>query len=329
MKVKKLLPGLLAALLLTVVLTLLPAQAAESSDPYLQGYLGENCTWLLDTRDGTLQVFGTGATSDYDTISTPWVNLTIYDEIKTIIVHDGITVLGTFVFSDLPNLKEVWLPSSLEEISYGCFNLCHSLEYVRYSDVNWKENAKLHYLGKWAFGECSSLKYFIMPGNYEINYADEAIMECGTFKGCIGLSFLGFYGDSPAIVDVDALDDIPDGATVYYNAAYAVDNRTYTVGGETHTVAGWTDWAGHYPELNWVPFTPGGSNDVGQVGDASVLTVSATDVNGSTVTVDAGKTVTTDTGTSAIGGVCGESLNWKLEGGVLTIYGSGAMYDFG
>lgn len=79
---------------------------------------GSNLTWKL-TSDGTLTIFGTGKMgdfgSDYWSGGEPWAQYR--DEIKKIIVEEGVTSLGKNAFSSaMNNATEIQLPDSLTSI---------------------------------------------------------------------------------------------------------------------------------------------------------------------------------------------------------------------
>ena len=79
---------------------------------------GKNLTWTL-TSDGTLTISGTGEMgnfgSDYWSGGEPWAKYC--DEIKKIIVEEGVTSLGRNAFSSyLNNATEIQLPDSLTSI---------------------------------------------------------------------------------------------------------------------------------------------------------------------------------------------------------------------
>lgn len=79
---------------------------------------GSNLTWKL-TGDGTLTIFGTGKMgdfgSDYWSGDEPWAQHR--DEIKKIIVEEGVTSLGKNAFSSvMNNATEIQLPDSLTSI---------------------------------------------------------------------------------------------------------------------------------------------------------------------------------------------------------------------
>lgn len=87
------------------------------------GICGTNLTWEYDASTQTLTISGTGAMYDYKEIdyshivaiassSAPWNGYSV----KTIIVRDGVTVIGSGAFWGMAGVDKVILPKTLEEI---------------------------------------------------------------------------------------------------------------------------------------------------------------------------------------------------------------------
>ena len=87
--------GILAAVLAVLYCA---AAAADSS-----GTLPGNISWTL-TDEGALTVSGTGPIPDYQTESSPFYE---NDDIKSIILEDGITRIGNYVFEHLYWLENI------------------------------------------------------------------------------------------------------------------------------------------------------------------------------------------------------------------------------
>jgi len=68
------------------------------------GSVNSNITWTV-LSDGRLIIEGTGATPDYSSyVGTPWYNASIITEITQIYISNGISTIGTYIFSNLPNV---------------------------------------------------------------------------------------------------------------------------------------------------------------------------------------------------------------------------------
>ena len=71
-------------------------------------------------------------------------------ELKTVIIPEGVEVIGDYVFYNCPNLKTVILPESLKEIGQAVFNGCTALE-----EITIPENVSK--IGKNVFAGCVNL----------------------------------------------------------------------------------------------------------------------------------------------------------------------------
>lgn len=85
---------------------------------------GDNVIYTLYT-DGTLVISGTGNMVDYyDNFGSPLYNR---DEIKTVIVKEGITGIGRNAVRGCKNLTKLTLPEGLKTIGFYSFGDCSSL----------------------------------------------------------------------------------------------------------------------------------------------------------------------------------------------------------
>ena len=91
------------------------------------------------------------------------------DNLKSVVVSEGVTSIGSYAFSNCSNLTEITLPSSLENIKHYAFSYCSSL-------VNLIISEKVQNIGDNAFNGCSSLVNITLPnsltkiGNHLFNY---------------------------------------------------------------------------------------------------------------------------------------------------------------
>ena len=79
------------------------------------------------TSDGTLTIYGDRNITD--TTSTLWQKYS--NQIKKVIITEGLTTLPVGAFQDMDNLTEVYLCESLTTISWNAFRDCESLRTIR------------------------------------------------------------------------------------------------------------------------------------------------------------------------------------------------------
>jgi len=89
------------------------------TDLPIEGSVGKSITYNL-SNTGILTLAGTGSTSNYNSRRpAPWYE--IRDNIKAVIIEDGITTLGSQLFAQSPNISYVELPNSLKIIGSNVF----------------------------------------------------------------------------------------------------------------------------------------------------------------------------------------------------------------
>ena len=90
-----------------------------SAETVAEGTCGTNASWVLDD-EGTLTISGEGAMDDYENHGvTPWYEQ--IDNIKKVVVGQGITRIGSYAFAYFWNMTDVELPESITEIGYRAF----------------------------------------------------------------------------------------------------------------------------------------------------------------------------------------------------------------
>ena len=94
--------------------------------PDASGICGEDVTWSYDKTTRTLTVAGTGSMDDYPSKDVvPWNDYK--KEVKTLVIGDGITGIGSNAFNDAISLSSVSLPEALGYIGELAFKSCGSL----------------------------------------------------------------------------------------------------------------------------------------------------------------------------------------------------------
>ena len=126
---KKALSLLLVAVLLLSVICCAPfsvaaaeAPSAKTGDlPFATSGTTGNCSWSYDISTYTLTIRGNGRTGDYSLYNkAPWspINNVYYRSyIYTVVVEEGVTNLGYYLFYDCDYLREIYLPDSVTSAS--------------------------------------------------------------------------------------------------------------------------------------------------------------------------------------------------------------------
>ena len=115
---------------------------------------GDNLTWRTE-NNGILRISGNGSMYNYTydnsdpysavTRSTaPWCQKDIQDiqkQVKSVIIEDGVTSIGTYAFSYLPNLTTINIPESVTKIDDSAFMKSDNIESIYYSGTHeqWKQ----------------------------------------------------------------------------------------------------------------------------------------------------------------------------------------------
>lgn len=170
---------------------------------------GDSLSWTL-YKQGTLTIYGKGEMPDYHETVAPWDKYT--DEIKSVVIEDGITHIGSESFEycfklisvSIPDsvesigsaaffrcgrLKDVELPDGLTEIADQTFDHCESLKSIVIPDG-------VTEIGEAAFNCCSALEEISIPGTVtEIGYS--------AFNGCKALKDVYFSGTSGEWEDIE------------------------------------------------------------------------------------------------------------------------------
>ena len=145
---------------------------------------GDDITASLDRSTGVLTLTGTGAMYDYSENSAPWDSLS--DEIKSVVISDGITSVGNLAFHNAINLTSVTIPDTVQKFGTGAFQDCTSLSTVNIPDG-------VAQLSKNMFNGCTNLTGISLPNT--ITTIDTGAFE-GTGLTSISLVKVKEIGDS-------------------------------------------------------------------------------------------------------------------------------------
>ena len=175
----------LFALLLAAVmlLTSLPLAFAEGES---SNVCGEHAEWALDA-EGVFTVSGTGDMTNYRRDEdVPWANAR--EQIKTVVLAEGITRVGDRAFTGCGNLAGVSLPTTLKTVGEMAFNGCSALEELTLpeglTNVGWN-----------AFTGCNHLKEMIFPDSVK-TIGNGALAECNALASVklpAGLTIIEYH----------------------------------------------------------------------------------------------------------------------------------------
>ena len=86
---------LLAGLFCSAVFAAVPLTASAENP---SGECGNGVNWEYDEDTSTLRIYGTGVMDDYDSKLNPY--FTYLDDVKTVVIDDGVTKIGNQAFYD-------------------------------------------------------------------------------------------------------------------------------------------------------------------------------------------------------------------------------------
>ncbi len=185
------------------------------------------------------------------------------DDIKRVVIPEGVETIGAYAFANLTALEEVVLPSTLEAIEYGAFFNCISLKTVKglehvklinqnaFANCNISNDLSLdsiHAIGDYAFANNRSLKSVTFPstlssiGAYAFmsntSLENFDVSECGTvkygpyvFMNCRSLETITMNTSvipSGAFYNCEDLTTVNIGSTVSYIGEYAFTGTAIT-----------------------------------------------------------------------------------------------------
>lgn len=154
---------------------------AESAADIIASGVDGNITWSL-SKDGVLTLSGHGDMNNYynDDLSlhdnpnlhiynkVPWI--AYKESIRSIIIKDGVTSIGSCAFSSTTSLTSIRIPNTVTSIGEFAFFHCKSLASIDISN-------SVDNIGKYAFAYCCSLTSIVIPNSIT------SINE-GVFHGC-------------------------------------------------------------------------------------------------------------------------------------------------
>lgn len=128
--------------------------AITTNEETASGSCGEALTWSLNAA-GDLTVSGTGDMASFTATGAPWAEYR--DQVKLVIVGQGVTSIGSSAFQDCKNLELVRLPNTLTALGKAAFLRCGKL-------TNITLPASLKSVGEDCFTGCEKLVLLNLTG---------------------------------------------------------------------------------------------------------------------------------------------------------------------
>lgn len=137
------------------------------------GQLGENLVWSFVPETGRLTVEGIGAMPEfYGDNPAPWWGFR--DEIRKVVIGEGITKVSEHAFEQSVNLTEISLPGTVEVLGFYCFMECTAMTEVRIPEG-------VRIINFQAFAGCTSLERIYLPLSLEA-IDKKAFRNCNAWK---------------------------------------------------------------------------------------------------------------------------------------------------
>lgn len=118
----KLLSGFMSVIMLLSITAGLNFTAYAAS---YSGKCGNDIVWSLDTETGELELNGTGPMYNYGKNLPEWNDY--LQDIKSVVISDGVTSVGTSAFANCKNLTSVTLSDTITTIEEAAFFYCEKL----------------------------------------------------------------------------------------------------------------------------------------------------------------------------------------------------------
>ncbi|MBR5136570.1 MAG: leucine-rich repeat domain-containing protein [Clostridia bacterium] len=293
---------------LIAILTL-GVQTAFADERATSGKAGDDVTWFFDETTATLTFSGTGRLeSRYTTSREEWYSWS--EEIKYVVVEEGIEDLYGSVFCRLEKMEQVSLPSTLKCIGDGAFLHCYGIkEVVVPEGVTIIDNSafkfckslerislpdSLETIGHNAFTGCTSLRSISIPDKVKL-------VRMSSFADCTGLVCITF---GKGVESVDSMTQTSESrirTLIFTGSAPKIDDIfLYRVTATIYYPEGDSSWD------NWFNV-----NDLGN----TVKLVPVKDPSAIVPNLDL----------DVYEGFCGQDAYWSLKDGELRITGKGSI----
>ena len=160
---------------------------SDKSSEIVGSGTSSNMNWNLN-GNGVLTITGTGKMPDYGSSDQPWYKYK--EDIKRVIVGEGITSVGNYAFYQYYNISKVTIPSTVTKIGYGAFSDCTSV-------INVSIPKTVTTIGDYSFQNCTSLESVVIEANSKKGF--ETVIGQSAFNGCKSLTSITIPGNVTSI----------------------------------------------------------------------------------------------------------------------------------
>ena len=174
MKKKRILSLLVTLTMITGLLAAFPAVSYATAS----GQAGPWVNWYYDEGTRTLTLSGIGSLYGYQNCTG---DEDVREDVKHIIIENGVTEIGWASFKYFPSLKTVTMADSVTQIGDFAFESCTRLNNIKFSK-------NLKSIGRYAFDFCYGLKSVKIPSSC-LSIGEYA------FSRCTGLEDIELYGN--------------------------------------------------------------------------------------------------------------------------------------
>ena len=186
------------------------------------GTCGENLTWEYDEGTQTLTISGTGDMDSfyysyaphyaYKVTTAPWG--AYREEMKNVIIDNGITNISNYAFLGCKGITNVSIPNTVKTIGYQAFSSCYSLSSITIPD-------SVTAIGEEAFSYAIDSAYLKIPGS--VKSIGDYAFYCSNLKEIVidnGVESIGehtFNLCSGVVIYSGSAENSPWGAETLYS----------------------------------------------------------------------------------------------------------------
>ncbi len=203
-------------------------------------------TWKINS-DGVLTISGTGPMENYDEIAVPWASRK--NEIKSVIIQNGVTSIGNYAFTECKNLQNVYYGDTITSIGNCAFAMCSNL-------LNFNVHNGVTQIGDQAFYFCEKMSEVLISDTvlsigYDAFEGCKSLTEISlpnsltqikpaTFTGCSSLNSVTFSEniqsvDTGAFWNCNALKNVYyGGSQEQWNSIQIANNNNCLTGATIH-----------------------------------------------------------------------------------------------